>query len=329
MMLSLVIPLYNVEKYISKCLDSCINQVNTVLGKDYEIIIVNDGSPDNSAEIALEIITNKPGCRLINQANKGLGGARNTGLGHAAGEYIWFIDSDDWISHGSINVLIRSIIEFGFPDMINFRAANIINQSVIIREESIGKTPLLTDGRKVFISRKWETCIPFNCYRKRFLIENNLKFVERIFHEDNEFTPRLLWHADKVLRIDDVLYFVRQNPQSITRTPNIKRAFDLIFVCKSLSDFYNQTINNEQFCIILHKFIASTLNSAFHIILSADKDTRKQFEKELANEFYILMHLKKSRDTEYFIEYILFKLHPLLPFVTSFSFLKSMKYRSN
>ena len=93
--LSLIIPMYNVELYIEKCLNSCINQ--DLSADEYEIIIVNDGSKDNSLSIAESIAQKHNNVRIITQTNGGLSSARNTGLINSRGEYIWFIDSDDWI----------------------------------------------------------------------------------------------------------------------------------------------------------------------------------------------------------------------------------------
>lgn len=93
--LSLVIPMYNVELYIEKCLNSCINQ--DLSSNEYEIIIVNDGSKDTSLSRAEAIARKHNNIKIISQENGGLSSARNTGLKNAKGEYIWFIDSDDWI----------------------------------------------------------------------------------------------------------------------------------------------------------------------------------------------------------------------------------------
>ena len=97
MRLSIVMPMYNVEKYIDKCIQSCIQQPPFQLSKDYEIVCVDDGSPDNSGTIADGYSLNNPGLRVVIQDNQGLSEARNTGLSHAKGDYVWFVDSDDWI----------------------------------------------------------------------------------------------------------------------------------------------------------------------------------------------------------------------------------------
>ena len=110
MKLSIVIPMYGVEKYIEKCLMSCIQQ-DSILGVEYEIICVNDGTKDRSAEIAKQIAANYKGVVVFDQENGGLSAARNTGLSFAQGEYVWFVDSDDWICENSIGRIIDKLVD--------------------------------------------------------------------------------------------------------------------------------------------------------------------------------------------------------------------------
>ena len=108
MKLSIIIPIYGVEKYIEKCLISCINQ-DIILGYDYEIICINDGTKDRSAEIAKQIASYHKGVVVIDQENGGLSAARNAGLMKAKGEYIWFVDSDDWINNGCLKRITKKL----------------------------------------------------------------------------------------------------------------------------------------------------------------------------------------------------------------------------
>lgn len=107
MKLSIIVPMYNVEKYIQRCLFSIIN--NKGFLENCELIVVNDGTKDNSESIARKIIEGLPNAQIIAQENRGLSAARNTGLSRAKGEYIWFIDSDDWIELNAIAVLLALI----------------------------------------------------------------------------------------------------------------------------------------------------------------------------------------------------------------------------
>ena len=104
MKLSLIIPVYNVEQYIGRCLQSCLSQAN-VTAEDYELVIVNDGTKDNSMQVVEEMTRGCTNITVINQHNQGLSMARNVGLKAAKGEYVWFIDSDDWIESNMIEEL--------------------------------------------------------------------------------------------------------------------------------------------------------------------------------------------------------------------------------
>ncbi|MDC9723357.1 MAG: glycosyltransferase family 2 protein [Urechidicola sp.] len=109
MILSIVIPVYNVEEYIEKCLVSCSNQ--DISKNDYELIVVNDGSPDKSLEICERLLPSIENMTIVSQENRDLSGARNTGLKYAKGNYVWFVDSDDWLEENCLDEIISRIKE--------------------------------------------------------------------------------------------------------------------------------------------------------------------------------------------------------------------------
>ena len=96
MLLSIIVPIYNVEKYVEKCIRSC--EAQDISKEDYEIVVINDGSPDNSLKIVERIADEFPNIKIISQPNKGLSAARNTGMRNASGDYYMFVDSDEWIA---------------------------------------------------------------------------------------------------------------------------------------------------------------------------------------------------------------------------------------
>ena len=107
--LSIIIPVYNVEKYIDKCISSIVNQGDSF--NNVELIIVNDGTKDNSIAVIQSYIDTFPNVFLINQENAGLSEARNTGLRHASGEYVWFFDSDDWMPDNCLDKILNVLGE--------------------------------------------------------------------------------------------------------------------------------------------------------------------------------------------------------------------------
>ena len=267
MKISIIVPMYNVEMYIQRCLTSIIN--NSGFMDNCELIIVNDGTKDDSEVIAQKVIEGLPNAQIIVQENRGLSAARNTGLSRAKGEYIWFIDSDDWIELNAIAVLLDKIdkkwdiVQFGY---------NIVYSNG--QKECFLRTPMVASGGKVLASMSWPMGAPFSLYRKDFLDNNDLSFYEGIYHEDNDFTPRVLALAKDVLVISDSLYnYFKGNPNSILSTPNIKKCHDLILVSKRKLDFI-QTISDVGIKKTLLNLAASELNTSLRNI------ARYQYSKE-------------------------------------------------
>lgn len=259
--------MYNVEMYIQRCLTSIIN--NSGFMDNCELIIVNDGTKDDSEVIAQKVIEGLPNAQIIVQENRGLSAARNTGLSRAKGEYIWFIDSDDWIELNAIAVLLDKIdkkwdiVQFGY---------NIVYSNG--QKECFLRTPMVASGGKVLASMSWPMGAPFSLYRKDFLDNNDLSFYEGIYHEDNDFTPRVLALAKDVLVISDSLYnYFKGNPNSILSTPNIKKCCDLILVSKRKLSFI-QTISDVGIKKTLLNLAASELNTSLRNI------ARYQYSKE-------------------------------------------------
>ena len=255
MKLSLIIPIYNVEKYIERCLKSCLNQ--DLPYSDYEIIAVDDGSPDNSKEIVQQYQAKYPNLTLIVQENKGLSGARNTGLRIAKGEYIWFIDSDDFIEPNCISYFYQKAHSQSLdilPFSISFLHENKDDKSPCdLKREGMplnGKDYLLK-GYTFFTA--WSAI-----YRKNFLIKNNLFFMEGILHEDQEFTPRAYYLADRVNYTSRLgyIYYQRKNTIS-TSNKKRKRGQDLLTVADSLYKFISEreNINSE-----IYKFFIGHIN---------------------------------------------------------------------
>lgn len=301
---SIIIPAYNVEKYIERCLRSCLNQIN-INSDDFEIIVVNDGSPDNSAEIAKNILAEYPNGKIIDQANKGLGGARNTGIENASGEYIWFIDSDDWIAPESLSILTKSISDYSKPDLIMFRAANVIGD--IHQPRQVPEiNPGIHSGVEIFSYGGLRTCAPFQIIKRDLLLKHNLRFVEGIFHEDNEFMPRLAYFSKTAVQIDAILYFVYQNPTSITRTINPKKSFDLINVCLRLSSFLSEHKYSSEATIAMNAFISLSLNTALNGVANQESHIIREFNRTLKTNKHLFNHLLASRKAKYIAEGLMF-----------------------
>lgn len=307
---SIVIPMYNVEKYIEKCLLSCLHQ--DISYNEYEIIIVNDGSPDGSLDIAEKIACQYSNIKIITQENKGLSEARNTGLRNAKGEYIWFVDSDDVIKEKCLSKIIEQC-DSRQLQLLAICAADVINGEVLRRfsytcEEVLRGIEVLNKGLMI-------CCAPFTIYRRDFLLKNKLYFYPGIYYEDTEFSPRSYFFAERVGFINDVLYFYTSNPESITRTLNPKRAFDRITIALSLDSFFTEHVSKES-SIFFHNYISQVFNNGLNFFLdntfySGDyKNSMMDFELEMYKVRHLFVHFKHSSFFKYKLEGVLFTIFP-------------------
>ncbi|MBR4532297.1 glycosyltransferase family 2 protein [bacterium] len=304
--ISIIIPVYNVEKYLAECLDSCINQTL----KDIEIICVDDASPDNSIKILEEYQQKDSRIKILrHETNKNLGAARNTGLANATGEYVWFVDSDDYIDTKACQILYDAIKEFDV-DMLCFSALSFLN----INEKRKYFRPDSFQGvqiNKVYHPKtNWKEIKFYNLnvsacmYLTKRNVIQKFRFREDVWHEDTDFTPILFSSVDSFCYIPYTAYFRRINPESITQKAiSQKRLEDLIDMLGALDKFVTEyKINRKHF---LYEFLVSQIDYIFELCQST-KNTKP-------NNLSILSDLKtKYRRPKYsakrFIEKIVKKL---------------------
>lgn len=211
---SVIVPVYNVEKYLKRCLDNLINQTLS----DIEIICVNDGSTDNSLEILENYSKQDERIKIINQQNGGLSVARNTGMEVAVGEYIGFVDSDDWVDvdfyEKLYNAAKNNDCDIAVADFLR-KHPKKDKKRLHIKEEKVYSTP----EDKYMICRTFrEGCVWNKIYRKSLLDKINLKFVPGMYYEDRDFTARSLFYSDKLVTVPNTYYNYFVNPVSIVQT---------------------------------------------------------------------------------------------------------------
>lgn len=302
MKLSLIIPAYNAEKHLDNCLESCFRQNLDV--NDYEVIIINDGSTDNTQTIAENWREKHSNINVISQENKGLSEARNAGLDSACGSYIMFIDSDDMIAEDSLKNLWE-ICSKGKPDILRFCAADMIEGKAV-------KRYAYKDGcctGKDLLKTRFQVCAPFALYRNDFLKENNLRFYPGIYHEDNEFTPKAYYYADKVISINSLIYFVNQTPGSITRSSNPRKSHDLLRITELLSDFA-LTQTEEKYRKYIEKQISDCLNSCFKNMLTLHTDSQEELKEIILKRKGVFRHFLRSSSLLHNIEGMILCIFP-------------------
>ena len=232
--IGVIIPLYNKEVYIERCLDSIVKQQFS----DMEILVVNDGSTDNSVEIVKKYIQKDKRIKLINKKNGGLSSARNTGIEHAKSEYIMFVDADDELEDNAINT-IYSKAEKDNLDVVIFdiKVLVINGTSFIWKEKAIDEEDIVS-GEEFITEYLKNRGIPSVCnklWRRSLYIDYDIRHPENIsFGEDGSTVPRLMINAKRIGKINKGLYKYRKNDISLTGGGNIKayeyiKAFNIAF----------------------------------------------------------------------------------------------------
>ncbi|MDX6182205.1 glycosyltransferase [Flavobacterium sp. Fl-77] len=309
MKFSIIIPVYNVEKYVERCILSCVNQ--NLASTEYEIIVINDGSPDNSLEIINGLAKLYDNIKVFTQENQGLSVARNNGLKFAIGEYIWFVDSDDWIEPNCILDLYNKCKKFSL-DVLLFDANDYFGEVCTKRMSLTSYDEFPIDGRTYLLSDKIVFPVCFKIMKRDFLIDNHLFFMENIMHEDNEFIPRMFFFATKVLRANTILYNVYNNPKSITRSINPKKSFDLIKVAKSHATFLIDKIRDDHLKIEFYDYLGLAINSALNNTKLMDNTNRAFFYLELKKNKDLFFLMKKSSSLKYRLEAQFYLISPNL-----------------
>ena len=311
MKLSIVVPVYNVEKYIRKCILSIIEQDNNLF-KEIELIVVNDGTKDNSIEIIEDLLEKFSNISLISQNNQGLSMARNNGFELAKGEYVWFVDSDDWIDAHAVATLMPYLD--GKNDTIVLGAVNVTDQSTQNTHIYFPEVKTMTgrDAYRKHCEQGYTSVL--TVYRRKFLEDYNLRFMSGVFHEDNEFCPRVSYLSEKTTYIPDTLYYIRRaigdGRKSITTTANPKRAFDNIRVGLSVADFCSKYVMESDIKHILYNHISIDINNAFEIIVGCDSDQQQQYDNFYKENSSVLNECLSGGNVKYKIEALLFKLFP-------------------
>ena len=207
--LSFIVPVYNVEKYLKKCLDSLL--LKNVPSDTYEIIIVDDGSTDSSAEILAGFDWKGANHKVLYQENQGQSVARNKGLDFASGEYVWFVDSDDWIDSDSVAAVLDELCDC---DVLAFTSFVKIFDSGS-QTNSVENAP--GPGLEFSLSPFFHG-VPFYVFKREFIVKNHLSFYPGIYYEDSLFMPMALSLASYVKTYKRPVYFNYMRQGSTTRS---------------------------------------------------------------------------------------------------------------
>ncbi|MDG5049598.1 glycosyltransferase family 2 protein [Lactococcus lactis] len=240
-LISIVVPVYNVEEYINECIESIQKQTYTNL----EILVINDGTKDRSIEVIKDLM-NDPRIQVINQSNQGLSGARNTGMRAAKGKYISLIDSDDKVKPTFIEELYQKAIETD-ADIVrgSFRDFDGNVPDGWVTDFNICPSKG-TEALKQFLNQSLSFVVWSSLYKTSFLRNKKLEFTPGILLEDGDFTTRSYLLASCVATVDTPNYCYRIRPGSILTTNNSQKMSDSeLFIINKFIKFHQNTMNAE------------------------------------------------------------------------------------
>lgn len=276
---SIIIPAYNVEKYIKRCVDSVLNQTYN----NYEVIIVNDGSTDKTLKILNKEYKND-NILIIDKENGGLSSARNAGIDKATGKYIIFLDSDDWWEEDLLKQL-NIAIKKSNSDVVGFKLQKYYEKE---NKYEINNLPtfssingVLALNRLINSNLTFETAVCY-AYKSKYWHKNKFRFSEKKLHEDFGLTPLVIANASKVEFIDYVGYNYYQREFSITKDTNydklLKKAEDTVYYFNFLKEKFSKLKLNNYSKELIANYI---MNACVRKIEELNKTDQKRLYKKL------------------------------------------------
>lgn len=282
---SVIIPVYNVEKYIRRCLESLVNQTLS----DIEIIVVNDGTPDDSQTIIDEYVKKYPNKVIsIIKENGGQGSARNLGLEKATGEYIGYVDSDDYVELNMYEELYNKAKESNSDIIVC--GNNLLSENYELISKEDAETEFLLGKMAV-----WN-----KLYKRKILVDNKIKFRSKVWYEDLDFTMKVYFSSKKISYVNNHLYnyLLREgstmNNNNIIRNLELIQSFDsLIDFCKE-KDLYDINRDKIEFICIYHMYI-------FAITRVLNTNNKYKDKIEIINKFknYIKFNFPNFKKNKY------------------------------
>ncbi|MBQ7896411.1 MAG: glycosyltransferase family 2 protein [Oscillospiraceae bacterium] len=277
--LSIIIPVYNMEKYLCKCLDSVIyNDIN-----DYEIVIVNDGSTDTSPSICEDYAKRYPDLiNYVSTPNGGLGEARNVGFRHSKGDFIFFLDSDDYLCENAVYEVLDAL-----KDDVDILVYDFVNVTESGKVLSIDKGCNRQGSFTLAENPEFLFCPPSawnKIWKRSMYAESGISFPGRVWFEDIHTTPKLYALAGKISYAEKAWHQYLHRDGSITKNKNPKRCIEIINALDSTLDYYRENglfdkyHDQLEYMTIYHQLITST--TRVNLI-----DWKSDIQRELYDDF--------------------------------------------
>ena len=320
---SVIVPVYNGEKYLKKCLNSILNQTL----QNIEIICIDDGSKDNSSEILKKFSLKDNRIKVLSIENNGQGFARNLGLNEVNGEFIAFVDADDWIESDSLELLFSKAKNNNL-DMLFFQMVNYMESSNdFVETELYNHQCFITNGIDENTIFNLDDVHDFlfeipvgpvsKLYKREFLEYHNLKFPENMFFEDNAFFYNAFFKCNRAGFLKKQLYYRRRHKNSVTQTFDESK-FDIIKATNAMLDVffdnnkyddYKKDVINHTFSMLLEWFKKSPLNlrQEFYKLIKANfkgfNELEEDFNNHLCEKYSVIFNIVCNND--YYLDFLL------------------------
>ncbi|MBE6091229.1 MAG: glycosyltransferase [Clostridium beijerinckii] len=309
-LISVIVPVYNVEKYLPQCIDSILNQTE----KNLEIILVDDGSLDNSGKICDEFSKKDDRIVVIHKKNNGLSSARNAGLEIAKGNYIGFVDSDDWLDKSMYEILLKLLKEnnsdISCCDF--FKTANSDGSIPHIDNEIINSYNNIESLNNFYNDLYTQTVVAWNKLYKRELFKDISYPVGKI-HEDEGTTYKLYYKANKITYTNMPLYYYRITPNSITTSKFNKKRLDIIDVYDEKVKFIKNINNEDIYSKTLKWYLFKLINCYFECSNNIENNTEYlTLINQKVSETYKSYVQSNKKQLHWIILFSIFKINPKL-----------------
>ena len=238
-LVSVIVPIYKVEPYLERCLDSLVDQTL----KEIEIIVVDDGSPDRCGEICDAYAARDERFRVVHQENRGLSAARNVGIDLARADYLMFVDSDDWVDPDYCRLPYEAAVEHG-AELVMFQYVRIKAQQRLVSPKNVEEGVKAKDTAMWMLYHGAGVAVWNKLYAKRLFTD--VKFIEGRYFEDHPFQPRAVYAANRIYYFDRVLYYYSPREGSITRLHGYKTAQDHYEMLTDASRFLEEKAYYEE-----------------------------------------------------------------------------------
>lgn len=293
---SIISPVYNTEIYLEDCIQSVIDQSFT----DWEIIFINDGSTDNSLKVLKKYKNIDNRIKIIDKKNEGQGTARNIGLKQAVGDYVLYLDSDDWLEQDALSKLYKKFQEDNY-DIIFFNVYNYY--------EKTGRKNIYLFNDCFYRKFKNETFnaykakdilfqtngLAFKAYNRKFLVENKIQYSATKYIEDSEFFIKAILYAQKMVCLNELIvnYRIRKTSSRSTTHLNIDVIEQTFYTCESIfKEYYKKKPYKE----LLNSFIKNRVQQLFFHFARVEKSYRKKYFKMLKR---LLTYINKNYSKDF------------------------------